>query len=70
MVVVPRLTDSWLTQSDEETILKYCAYWVSLRGKTPTDNNTTVRVNIPQKNRLTVNKLSQLMEIVASGDAP
>ncbi|NES74382.1 MULTISPECIES: DUF4365 domain-containing protein [unclassified Okeania] len=70
VVVVPRLPESLLTQSDEQTILKYCAYWISLRGKPPTDNNTTVRVNIPQKNRLTVNKLSQLMEIVASGDAP
>jgi len=41
-----------------------------LRGEPPTDNNTKVRVDIPQKNRLTVNKLSKLMEIVASGDAP
>ncbi len=70
VVVVPPLPESWLTQSDEETILKYCAYWISLRGRPPTDNKTKVRVDIPQENRLTVNNLSQLMGIVASGDAP
>ncbi len=69
VVVVPPLAESWLTQSDEENILKYCGYWISLRGRPSTDNKTKVRVDIPQENPFTVNKLSQLMEIVASGDA-
>ena len=70
VVVVPPLPESWLIQSDEQTILKYCAYWISLRGKTTTNNNEKVRVYIPQDNRFTVNSLSKSMEIVASGDAP
>ena len=33
LVVVPDNLDNWLIQSQQELCLKYCGYWVSLRGQ-------------------------------------
>ena len=70
ILVVPKNIENWLEQSDQQTIVKHCAYWASIRGKPPTQNTNTVRVSIPQVNRLTPNELRRLMQIVASGGAP
>lgn len=71
LVTVPSLPKDWIIQRDDaETILKYCAYWFSLRGMPPTDNSSTKTVHIPQENRLTVNKLSELMQNVGSRGVP
>ena len=71
ILVAPCLPNDWVSQqSDRATILKYCAYWLSLRGMEPTTNSTNKTVYIPQKNRFTVDKLSELMQIVGSGGEP
>ena len=70
VVVVPKNVNEWLEQSDRQTIVKYCAYWASIRGESPTKNEQTVTVYIPQANRLTPYELRYLMQIVASGGVP
>lgn len=70
ILVVPKNIEDWLEHSDQQTIVKHCAYWASIRGKPPTQNTKTVTVSIPQRNRLTPNELRRLMQIVASGDTP
>ena len=40
----------WLAQSVDELCLRRCAYWVSLMGKEPSSNRSTVRVSLPQAN--------------------
>lgn len=70
ILVVPNEIEYWLDQSDQQTIVKHCAYWVSIRDKPPTQNTSTVTISIPQVNRLTSNELRRLMQIVASGGAP
>jgi hypothetical protein len=71
VVVVPNNTTGWLGQSDNETLLKYCSYWVSIRGKSRVAaSQKTVSVHLPQANRLTVSGLSNLLQIVASGGTP
>lgn len=70
ILVVPQDIKDWLEQSDQQTIVRHCAYWASIRGKPPTNNTETVTVSIPQVNRLTPNELRRLMQIVATGDAP
>jgi len=70
VVVVPRDPTDWFNQSDDETLLKYCSYWASIRGKSEVTNNTTVSVHFPQSNRLTAVELRRLLQLVASGGAP
>ena len=70
VLIVPKRVDDWLEQSDQQTIVKHCAYWASVRGEPPTKNTYSVTVPILQANRLTPNELRRLMQIVASGGAP
>ncbi|MBD2327838.1 DUF4365 domain-containing protein [Alkalinema sp. FACHB-956] len=70
VVVVPNDISQWTVQSDHETLVKYCGYWASIRGQSEKVNKTSVSIHVPQANRLTVDGLRQLLQIVASGDAP
>ena len=70
VVVVPDDISKWTVQSDQETLIKYCGYWVSIRGELEKQNKTSVSVHVPQANRLTVVGLKQLLQIVASGGNP
>lgn len=65
VVVVPSDLPRWLEINEEQTLLRKCAYWVSLKGKEPTDNTTTVSVYLPRSNLLTPQSLSELMKKVA-----
>lgn len=70
VVVVPRTVTDWLSHSDEQTLMKFCGYWASIRGKIDSANKRTVSVNLPQANRFTADSLRSLLQIVASGGAP
>jgi Domain of unknown function (DUF4365) len=67
VVVVPNNLDNWLIQSQQELCLKYCGYWVSLRGKPPTQNQTTVTISIPTDNIFNVKALTTLMQRIEAG---
>lgn len=47
VVHVPPDPAEWLVTEPEQMTLKRCAYWVSLAGAEPTENTSTVSVNIP-----------------------
>jgi hypothetical protein len=68
LVVVPDNLDNWLIQSQQELCLKYCGYWVSLRGQSPTQNQTTVTISIPKQNIFNVKALTTLMQLVEAGE--
>lgn len=69
IVVVPKQIEDWLSQSDDEAMIRYCAYWVSLRGH-PEKDQTKITVSIPQLNRVTSEGLNELMQKIASGGLP
>jgi hypothetical protein len=64
IVLVPEQIDDWVAVKTEETILKKCAYWFSLRGMEDTKNQNTVRVKIPLSNLITPDSLKELLETV------
>jgi hypothetical protein len=68
IVVVPDNPDNWLTQSRQELCLRYCGYWVSLRGQPPTQNQTSVTISIPQQNIFNVEDLKTLMQRIEAGE--
>jgi hypothetical protein len=73
ILVIVRLPDSledWIQQSEEALCLRYCSYWVSLRGLPETSNTTTVTLSLPRVNLLTPATLQSLMGLISQGQKP
>ncbi|MDF5708744.1 MAG: DUF4365 domain-containing protein [Nostoc sp. S4] len=68
VVLIPDLQEDWLQQSETELCLKRCAYWVSIRGQPPTENQSTVTVYLPRQNIFSVEVLQALMQRIARGE--
>ncbi|MBW4613251.1 MAG: DUF4365 domain-containing protein [Desmonostoc vinosum HA7617-LM4] len=48
--------------------MKRCAYWVSICGQPPTENQSTVTVYLPRQNIFSVEVLQALMQRIARGE--
>lgn len=68
VVLIPENVNNWLTQTEEFLCLKRCAYWLSLRGRPPLEQQTTITVEIPRQNIFSPNALKIIMERIAAGD--
>ena len=53
VLCVPAM-EQWLQQTDEQMILRRCAYWVSLRGAAESENDTGQVVHVPRAQLFTV----------------
>jgi hypothetical protein len=70
VLVLPEHRKDWLQQSEEELCIRYCAYWVSLRGLPETPNTTTVTISLPRTNQFTVAALQSIMQRIGQGVEP
>ncbi len=70
VLVLPEHRKDWLQQSEEELCIRYCAYWVSLRGLPETPNTTTVTISLPRTNQFTVAALQSIMQRIGQGFEP
>lgn len=52
LYTMPADPDQWLAQSETETCLRHCLYWLSLRGRPASANAATERVYVPRANFL------------------
>ena len=52
LYTMPADPDQWLAQSEDETCLRHCLYWLSLRGRPASFNAATERVYVPRANFL------------------
>ena len=59
---LPRDEERWLDISEQELVMRRCAYWVAIAGAPESGNEHTVTVSIPTANRLDVPALRDLME--------
>lgn len=48
VTLVPVELDDWLTCSEDQLVLRKCAYWLSLRGLPASENKEAVSVYIPR----------------------
>jgi hypothetical protein len=62
---VPHDESEWLRQTEAELSMRHCAYWVSLRGRSPSGGEGKVTVRIPRANQFTVACLCDLMRRAA-----
>lgn len=70
VVFVPDTLESWLEQSEEQLLMKHCAYWVSLRDAPGTTNKTSVTVHLPRVQQFTVESLRSMMRIIGNRGSP
>lgn len=68
VVLLPDDEAQWLTQTDDETCLRYCGYWISLEGWTARSNTSTITIPIPMSNVFSSDQLSALMTKALAGE--
>lgn len=70
VVIVPPDPTQWLDQTSERLAMQHCAYWVSLRGKPDSTNDTNITVHVPLTQVFSVNALCDMMRRIGGGGAP
>lgn len=65
---LPKEREQWINVTENNTILKHCAWWCHLRGKEPTNNCSSKTIEIPRNQILTVEALNELMRKVERGE--
>lgn len=67
---VPREEADWLTLTEEQLVIRHCAYWISLRGQAPTANAAQQRIRIPFTQRFTSDTVQEIFERLRAGGLP
>lgn len=70
LMALPKDPAKWLQLSHRRLLLRRCAWWIHLRGQTPSGNKQTVRVSIPRTNVFDVATLTNMMHVVRTGGLP
>ena len=70
VVLLPDNLGDWVRQSEQELCMRYCGYWLSLRGMPETQNKSTVTVSIPRNNKFSVAVLESIMQDIGQGIQP
>ena len=71
MLFLPEDADQWLDHSEDELIVRRCAYWVSLRGAEAMPPGVGSKtVYLPKAQAFTTGALRELMERFAMRDIP
>ena len=67
---VPQDVAQWMSENADQTVLRRCAYWMSLQSMGPTTNATGQRVHIPRSQQFTSSSLRDIMVRIGNGGAP
>lgn len=70
VLFLPPEPQRWLIQTDDALSLQRCAYWVSLRGASPSTNRSAQTVYLPRSQRFSKEGLLALMGCISRGDSP
>jgi hypothetical protein len=57
VLLLPEDEKDWSVQSEDELILRRCAYWLSLRDRPATANRRSIRLAIPRANVFSIEAL-------------
>lgn len=60
LIHVPREQSNWFTHNDDELVLRHKAYWISIAGRTPSENDSKQRIKIPTTNIFNEPVINQL----------
>ena len=65
---MPENRSLWIETTENEMIMRKCAWWCSLKGQPKTKNRETQRIKIPRDNLLTTEKLVKLIHLAKDGE--
>jgi hypothetical protein len=66
-LLLPAEESQWSTQTEDELIVRHCAYWMSLKGMAATTNRRVIRILIPRTNVFSIAALAGMMKRVKEG---
>ena len=66
---MPEDEKDWIEIKPEEMILRYSAYWLSLKDEPTVKNNTNITVKIPKQQKLDKESFQMLMNKASEGIA-
>lgn len=70
VLFLPADAQKWLTHSEDELVLRKCAYWQSLRRAPATGNSSGVTVYLPKVQRFTPEALTEIASRLSRCDYP
>jgi hypothetical protein len=70
VLFLPDKKEDWLKASADSLALRRCAYWVSLRGASETQNKTSVTVYLPEVQTFHPEALGQLLSQLSNRNYP
>jgi hypothetical protein len=68
VVLVPTEVEEWLTQTEEQLVLRRCGYWLSLLGEPEVDNAESVTVRVPRAQQFTPLAVQDMMRRINDGE--
>lgn len=68
VVLVPTEVEDWLTQTEEQLVLRRCGYWLSLLGEPAVDNIESVTLRIPRAQQFTPLAVQDMMRRINDGE--
>jgi hypothetical protein len=69
VVCVPEIENDWVEIKQDEMLLRYSAYWYSLRDAPDTDNKSSITIKIPKTQKIDKNTFKMLMDKASEGIA-
>jgi hypothetical protein len=67
VLCVPQNDNDWVSVKEKELILRYSAYWFSLRYAPATTNSTSITIKIPMEQKLDKKSFKMLMDKASIG---
>ncbi len=67
LLALPELEDEWAVFSEDNLVLRRCAYWGSFKACVASPNATKLRVSIPRSNCFHAESLGGIMERIRAG---
>ena len=70
VLLLPEDEDQWLSQTQDELVLRHCAYWISLRGAAAISATSSVRVPIPRAQVFSAQAAQDIVDRLRRGEFP
>jgi Domain of unknown function (DUF4365) len=70
VLVLPEDEREWCSQTEDQLILRRCAYWLNLQGRVATRNRKSVQVILPRQNIFSAQEVRNIMDRIKRGEMP
>ena len=68
VLLMPKETENWLNQTEDELCMRHCAYWRSIEGEPDVPNKDNVTVPIPLSEMFNGDQLADMMDRADRGE--